>query len=244
MAGPWLEDWRTTGAGGLRLTILDDFSLAYDGEPVPLRTGAQRLLALLAVQRRPMSRPRAAFTLWPDASEPHAFGSLRSALFRLRRCGLPLIADDGRLAVDGGVHVDFRRAVAVTRALEGGRELPESECDPAYLVGELLPDWYEDWVLTERERFAEVRVRGLELLAERYLRAERPDIAADAARAAISADRFRESAYRTLIAASIARGNVTDALLARARLARVWRELGLAPEPALAPEVSDAADRA
>ena len=36
-------------------------------------------------------------------------------------------------------------------------------------MASLLPDWYDDWVLIERERFHEVRLRALETLCESHL---------------------------------------------------------------------------
>ena len=35
------------------------------------------------------------------------------------------------------------------------------------VFGELLPDWYDDWLVVERERLRELRVRALERVCER-----------------------------------------------------------------------------
>src|SRR5580765_8556363 len=66
------------------LVLMNGFSLRSRGTVQRLSASAQRLVALVALQGRSVTRRRAAFTLWPDSSEAHAYGSLRTALFRLR----------------------------------------------------------------------------------------------------------------------------------------------------------------
>src|SRR5262245_38500638 len=65
------------------LRLLSGFELRRRGEPVPLPQSAERLAAFLAVQDRALERSQVAGSLWPDVTEPHALGSLRSALWRL-----------------------------------------------------------------------------------------------------------------------------------------------------------------
>ena len=81
------------GASSVRrqLRVLDGVELSCAGAPVRLPVSARRLLVFLALQERARSRMHVAFTLWPDASEAHAHGSLRSALFRLRSSGHRLV---------------------------------------------------------------------------------------------------------------------------------------------------------
>ena len=40
-------------------------------------------------------------------------------------------------------------------------------------MGELLPDWYDDWVLLERERFRQLRLHALDALCDDLTRAGR-----------------------------------------------------------------------
>ena len=75
------------------------------------------------------------------------------------------------------------------------------------LEGDLLPDWYDDWLEIERERLRQLRVHALEHLGEHALRRGRFGAAIDRALAAIAADPLRESAHRLLIRAYIAEGN-------------------------------------
>ena len=69
---------------GARLALIGGFALSCRGQHLRLPGSVQRLLAFLALQERPVPRQRVAFTLWPEATEAHAHGSLRASLFRLR----------------------------------------------------------------------------------------------------------------------------------------------------------------
>src|SRR5262249_32473002 len=134
---------------------------------------AQRLVAFVALQGRAVSRQRAAFTLWPDASETHAYGSLRTALFRLRAVcpGGSLLESRDDFELSANVGVDVRRVYELAARLDslGDRAGDANELELLLEGGELLPDWYDDWVLVERERFHELRVRALETLCELHL---------------------------------------------------------------------------
>jgi DNA-binding SARP family transcriptional activator len=102
------------------------------------------------------------------------------------------------------------------------------------LGGELLPDWYDDWVVVERERVRHAQLRALEG-ACRALSA-RGDYAGavDAGLRLVAAEPLRESSHRTLIAAHLAEGNVGEAIRqfeAYVRLAR--DDLGVEPTESL-----------
>jgi len=95
-----------------------------------------------------------------------------------------------------------------------------------------LPDWYDDWVLIERERHRQLGLHALEALASRLVQLERYGEAVDAALAAVAAEPFRESAYRALIAAHLAEGNASEALRQYEHFRRLLAEgLSLAPSP-------------
>ena len=215
-----------------RLRIVDGFELTLAGEPVRLPVSVQRLLTFLAVQGPAQSRMHVAFTLWAGASEGHAYGSLRSALFRLQAAGCRLvIVSKDELELAPEVAVDLRERLAlVERLLAGETDEMELELDPALLVGDVLPDCYEDWVLFERERYHELRLRALEALCERELRAGRLPQAVAAGQAAVRADPLRDSARRALIRADLAEGNNAEALAQYRDFEQQLRdELGLQP---------------
>jgi DNA-binding SARP family transcriptional activator len=217
----------------LRLRLLDGFRLEHAGGVLAVARAEQRLVALLGV-RGSGTRTELAGLLWPDASEANAMASLRTALWRLRSTHTELVSrqSDG-LAIGAQVAVDVAAFVAAARnALTAHDGLP-----PVAVLagaGELLPGWYDDWVLLERERLRQVQLHALEALAGRLCAEGRYLEAIEAALSAIRLEPLRETATRALIAVHLAEHNVVEA----ARRYRVFRdvlarELSVAPSPAL-----------
>ena len=60
---------------------------------------------------------------------------------------------------------------------------------------DVLPDWYDDWIDTERERF-QIRLHALERLCERLTVERRFGEALQAGLAALRTEPLRESAHR------------------------------------------------
>jgi DNA-binding SARP family transcriptional activator len=233
-------------AGRVALTLLDGFELRCGGEPVPLPMSAQRLLAFLALHDRPMRRPHVAGTLWPNAPEERAAANLRSSLWRLNRPGHPLVDMTGhQLRLMPAVGVDARETAAVAhRLLTHSTDWEDIEVGSPGLAGELLPGWYDDWVIIERESLHQLRLRALEALGERLLGVGRLGEALEAAVAAVAGDPLRESAHRLLIQVHLAEGNAAEAIRQFGLFSRQLDEqLGLAPSPRLAALVRDARGR-
>jgi DNA-binding SARP family transcriptional activator len=201
-----------------RVTLLDGFGIhagATDpGAPVPeLPRAVQRLVAHLCLSGHP---PRTALAgqLWPDASEGHAHGSLRSALWRLQKAVPGLVRATGdHLVLADGVRVDVHELGSWAERVRNPHvPLEEVEVPAAGLRGELLPGWYDDWVLLERESLRQTRLHALEQVAARLATAGRYGDALDAAYAAVRAEPLRESAHRAVVRVHLAEGNVGEAL--------------------------------
>jgi len=228
-----LQEPAVDTASVLHLSVLRGFELTCRGEQVILPPGTQRLLALLALHDRPVLRLYVAGTLWTEASEERSTANLRSALWRMRRSRLPLVHCFGEhLQLHPGMVVDLRQIEVVARAaLRSGTGSPELEqLDIELLTADLLPDWYEDWVLVERERFRQLRLHALEVLCEHLVKQGRFALAVEAAIAAVQAEPLRESAQRALIAAHLAEGNLGEAIHQYNVYARLLsRELSLEP---------------
>ncbi|MCZ6738781.1 MAG: bacterial transcriptional activator domain-containing protein [Actinobacteria bacterium] len=79
------------------------------------------------------------------------------------------------------------------------------------LSGDLLPDWYEDWVELERERLRQLRMHALENLALEMCLALRYGEALEAGYASLRCEPLRESAHRVLIQIHLAEGNMVEA---------------------------------
>src|SRR5205823_1595627 len=126
-----------------------------------------------------------------------ASGNLRSALWRLRAAGIDLLAADkwsltlcDDVVVD--VHVVSDWATRLIRNTASGDDLTVSPWWSAAL--DLLPGWYDDWVLMERERIRQRVLHALEALSRRLAGTARCAEAVEAAMMAVSAEPLRESA--------------------------------------------------
>jgi DNA-binding SARP family transcriptional activator len=220
----------------ISLSLVNAFELRCDGQVVDLPLSAQRLLAFVALHEHAIQRAYVAGTLWIDASDQRAAASLRSSLWRLNRAGHVLVETAGtRLRLAPDVHVDLWRALAVAdRLLHGSEDAADLEAGEAALGGELLPDWYDDWLLFERERFRQVSLHALEALAELLVCAGELPRALEAALSAVRSEPLRESAHRVLIRVHLAEGNRAEALRQCELCRRLLRErLGIEPSPQL-----------
>ena len=227
----------------IRLCLLDAFRLTADGRSIELPQPAKRLIALLAVRAHPLPRSYAAATLWLDNSDDRAGANLRSVLWRLRARGLPIIAlQRGSVELDPSVSVDFHDAVELAHRWLAGVETDDDRARASSgLKGELLPDWYDDWVLDERERFRQLRLHALEAMAERLAASNRWGDAVLAALAALAADPLRESAHRAVIKVHLAEGNVAEAIRQLRRCERLMiEEVGVPPSSKLQELISAA----
>ncbi len=211
--------------------LLHGFAMRLGGHIVDLPLSAQRLVAFLALHERPLQRLHVAGSLWLDSNEEHANASLRTTLWRLGRQGCPLVEATGnQVALAPGVEVDLHEVRAQARRVLRHEAATPNDLDDLCLAGELLPDWYDDWVLIERERFRQLRLHALDALCEELTAAGRYAAAVEAGHASVSAEPLRESAHRLLIAAYLAEGNPGEAI----RQYRFFRdllrtELGLEP---------------
>lgn len=199
---------------GVQLALLDGFALANRGKPVSLPQRTQRVLAFLAFQDRPVLRLYVAGTLWPDVTESRAGGSLRSALWSLGRLEFQVVdAAPGTLQLAPNMAVDVRDAAAWAKhILRGSAAFDEADLDGARYPGELLPDWYDDWVVFEREQLRELRLHALETLGDRLVSEGRYGEAIEAALTVLRLEPLRDSAHRLLIRVHLAEGNHAQAL--------------------------------
>jgi DNA-binding SARP family transcriptional activator len=225
---------------GFRLSVLGGFRLAEGGRAlVTLSAGSQRLLAFLALQDQESTRALTAGTLWPDVPEAHAYASLRSALSRLdvdtRRAVLVSLTE---LCLAEGVAIDLHSSQDLAHRLlhptDPVRASDLSSDSISSLSTELLPGWYDDWVVVEAEDWRQLRLHALEALSARLTEEGRYGDAATSALAAIRAEPLRESSHGALIRVHLAEGNQTEAIREFDRYRRLLNaELGLEPSARL-----------
>jgi DNA-binding SARP family transcriptional activator len=202
------------GLRAVKLRMLDGFRVVADQQILSIPLSARRVVAFVALRGR-SSRAEVAGTLWPEVSDSKAQACLRTALWRLRQLSRhPLITGDETLEVDESVDVDVNTLVTAIR-----RVINDGECgaDQGLLptlaaMGELLPGWYDDWVLLGRERLRQLQLHALELTAQQLTCSGRYAEAIEAAMAAVRLEPLRESATRVLIEVHLAEDNVVEAI--------------------------------
>jgi DNA-binding SARP family transcriptional activator len=224
-----------------RLEFLGGVTLTVEGTVVEVPKTLQRLIAFLGL-RQQATRAHTVGALWPEVSEDKALGSLRTALWRLQQLGAPVIATSGeKLSLAGDVVVDVNELVRAARLLSYAEDdRRTAACLLLDGPAELLPGWFEDWVLIERERLRQLCLHALEELANHRLRTGRYGDAVEAALAAMRAEPLRESPYRLLIETHIAEGNYSEAVQTyQSYRTLLDRELGVAPSPAIRALIRD-----
>jgi DNA-binding SARP family transcriptional activator len=209
-----------------------------DGSRREIPDGSKRLLVFVALGTGRVDRRYAAGSLWPIGNDDRAAGNLRSALWRLKCAGIDLLESDKcSLMLRPGTVVD------VSILCEWAARLVDGSATQADLsavnwrndIMDLLPGWYDDWVIFERERIRQRLLHALEVLSRRLAAAGRCAEAVEAAISAVSADPLRESANKVLIEAHLAEGNLVEGRRAYQRYRdTVRRELGVEPGKELA----------
>lgn len=203
--------------GGRNVTtvhLLRRFELRHADRSIPLSPVAQRLVAFLALNGGPLTRVYVAGTLWIDYRQEAANANLRTALWRLSRLSCTLIdPTPTHLSLGADVVVDVHETLAIAqRAEANGGACRDRELEQIIGAGELLPDWYEDWTVFERERFRQTRLHALESLCDELARQGRHAKALEVGLAAVASEPLRESAHRTVMRVHLAEGNIAEAL--------------------------------
>jgi DNA-binding SARP family transcriptional activator len=212
--------------------------VTFRGCRLEVPDGSKKLLAFVALGTGTVDRRHAAGSLWPLGNDERAAGNLRSALWRLKGAGIDLV-DSQRcsLTLRTGTLVDVSvLSKWAARLVDGSAsqgDLTAVKCRTDAM--DLLPGWYDDWVIFERERIRQRFLHALEALSRHLIAIGRFADAVEAAISAVSGDPLRESANRVLIEAHLAEGNVVEARRAYKRYRdTVRRELGVEPSEQLA----------
>lgn len=219
------------------LCLLGGPYVVQDRRQIPVPEGSKRLLVYIALREGHVDRRQAAGALWPLGDDGRAGGNLRSALWRLRVAGIEILqSDKSALWLDPQAQLDLRFIESwAARIIEGGVEAGDLRIPswgPDAL--DLLPGWYDDWVIFERERLRQRVLHALESLSRQLIQAGRYAEAIEVALEAVRVEPLRESAQRTLLQAHLAEGNLVEARRAfNTYRILVKRELGVAPDPEL-----------
>jgi len=222
------------------LHLIGAFALWVDGRRVQLGRREERLIAFLGI-RGSCHRPYVAGSLWPNSDESRALNSLRAAVLKVRRAAPDVLDVQGStLSLQPSVEIDLADLVDCAEQVVRNDGCDAERAEQLLGSGDLLPGWYDDWVLFERERLHHRRIRALESLALHELDHGHADLALAAARDAVELEPLRESARRLLIRSHVALGNRALAAGALAEYRRdLARDLGVEPSSEIMREVRD-----
>jgi DNA-binding SARP family transcriptional activator/tetratricopeptide (TPR) repeat protein len=234
--------WRIELLGRLRAT---------QGEHVVSRFRARRTGALLAYLAYYLDRPHPRELLielfWPEV-EPHSGrNNLSRELSWLRRQLEPPGVTAGAVITADRDAVQLNPAACATdvQAFETGLQTAARARSAAERIarlteagelyqGELLPGYFEDWIVPQRQRLADLCLRALVQLASDH--EEEGDIhgAIQWTRRAMALDALGEETHDKLIRLLAAAGEITAALQQYRFLEqRLAADLGAAPDPVL-----------
>ncbi len=228
--------------------------MTWDGEQLegklPGRQGRLIFAYLLLNRSRPVRRDELVEALWADEGLPTGGESLLAPpLSRLRKAlGQNRLEGRTELTLNLGDQAQVDCEVAqekLAAAQDAGADVGPEVLGAAWqdaleaasiLEGGLLPGLDARWIDEHRAYFDELRLKSLEAVARIGARlgpAEQSK-AERAARSAVEASPFRESARAALIEVLEAQGNVAEAMRSYEELRVLLRdELGSFPSPAL-----------
>jgi predicted ATPase/DNA-binding SARP family transcriptional activator len=222
------------GDARFRLTLFGRFHLEACGHAVRLPTRkVESLLAYLALHPQPHPREHLAALLWGDRPHAQATASLRTALSALRKTlgAAALITD--RRSVQLNTRLDLWVDVRAFQANWLPETAPAQGRPEAELyAGDLLPDFYDEWLVPLREQLRRKHLERLLGLAQDLRARSDYSQAIQVAQQVLAADAVNETAHQHLIFCYLAAGDRAEALAQYERCRAVLqRELGVDPLP-------------
>ncbi|HZO90171.1 MAG TPA: BTAD domain-containing putative transcriptional regulator [Chthonomonadaceae bacterium] len=202
---------------------------------VPPNRTTLLLAYLLLDPTRQHAREALLELLWPDEDPAESRPKLRQALFALRRLLKQATGEEllvatratiqlaaGRITTDVS---EFRQALADAGASSDWKGRIEAllRADAIYR-GPLLPGFYEEFILLERQQLAEAHGALLLKLARAYEEAAEWDRAIETARRLVAKEPLLEEAHCVLMRAYAASGQPAAAMRQYAELERLLKE--------------------
>ena len=223
-----------------KIYLLGQFKLQADDLLIELPSRpAQSLLAYLVLNAGVTHRrEKLAGLLWPDANETNARGYLRQALWRIRKS-----LESGALSWQDHLQINDISVTFDDHSdywLDADLLLQPAEAQPVEQIieivrlyrGELLPGFYDEWIVLERDRLQAAYHQKMKLLLEGLIQAGMWEEALEWSEQWIRLGHSPEPAFRALMHAHAELG---DQALVSATYQRcvdsLDRELGLEPSP-------------
>jgi hypothetical protein len=213
--------------------------ISYGRQRMPVPEGSRHLLVFVAVRIGWAERCYAAGIQGPTGDDIRAAGNLRSFRWCLNSIGIRLLKTDKydlamRHDVLGDLHIVDACAIRLIRGSAPSED--RGMISPGVDVIGLLPGWYDDWELMERERIVQRLLHALETLGRQLAQTGRNAQKVDAAMMAVTAEPLCETAQDALIQMHIGEGNWVEGRRSfEAYRNLLERELrGTQPDPKLA----------
>ena len=219
----------------LEVRLIGKFDIKCDNKSVTLSSrAAQSLFAYLILTAGTLHRrEKLAGMLWPDESESKARTYLRNELWRIRKV-LPNSSNIEYLLADN-LTVGFNQSYVYSLDVARLKNLSDTDSAEELIQalsnyqGELLPGFYEDWVILEREHLQILFEKKLALLLEILEREQRWNDILEWAERWISLGLGPEIAFRSLMIAYESLGDKTMVASTYKRCVEVLRQLDLEP---------------
>jgi predicted ATPase/DNA-binding SARP family transcriptional activator len=219
----------------LEVKLLGKFEARRGGKTIASTSRpAQSLFAYLILNAGTAHRrEKLAGMLWPDSLEETARDNLRHALWRLRKA-LPsnpdaefILADD--LSVAFNASAEYWLDTAALEKLSEHASADELIAVLSEYQGELLPGFYDEWVVLEREHLNSVFEHHMARLLALLQQEKRWLDILDWAERWIKLGQKPEPAYRALMSAHAAKGDMSKVAATYERCAKALKEFGVEP---------------
>ncbi len=216
----------------LEVRLLGTFDIKCDGKPVIISSRiAQSLFAYLVLHPGTSHRrEKLVGMFWPDVTEAKARAYLRHELWRIRKA-IPfntfLQSDDIGVAFNSSM--DYWLDTQVLEKPKDTASADELIHGLSVYQQELLPGFYEDWIVLEREHLQAVYEQKVARLLELLEGEKRWTDILESAERWIALGQGTEVAYRALMVAYTALGDNAKVTETYQRCVRALRELDLEP---------------
>ena len=219
----------------LEVHLLGTFDVKHKNKSISITSRpAQSLFAYLILHAgKSHRREKLAGMLWPDSLEETARDNLRHALWRVRKALATasatrfLHADDVSIRFEDSS--DFWLDAAALEAMGDDSSADDLIKVLSEYQGELLPGFYEEWVALEREHVASTFEHHMARLMSLLQQEERWLDIQDWAERWIKLGQKPEPAYRALMSAHAAQGDMSKVAATYERCAKSLREFGIEP---------------
>ncbi|MGZ9166301.1 MAG: nSTAND1 domain-containing NTPase, partial [Anaerolineales bacterium] len=197
----------------LQIRLLGQFDLRVDGKRIVISSRpGQSLFAYLALTAGTAHRrEKLAGQFWPDTTDENARKNLRQELWRIRKAisiqSTPvdiLLADEFTITFNR----DSEYWLDVAQMEKPGQDLESLSANLSVYQGELLPGFYEDWIILERERVQRIFESKMEQLVEQLVTVERWTAVQEQCERWLALGNTPEPAYRALMLSHNARGDM------------------------------------